>query len=753
MSRFNFKFKKNSKEIFIDLAIVGVMLSLVLVGSVFLWISTLEIPDLSTFEERRVLQSTKIYDRTGEILLYDLHQDVKRTLVPYEEISRNIKNASVAIEDDTFFQHLGVRPFAIIRSMINNMKNGGSPFDGAGGSTITQQVIKNSILVQEKTLTRKIKEAILALRLEQALTKEQILNHYLNESPYGGTIYGVEEASQAFFGKKASDVTLAEAAYLAALPQAPTRFSPYGNNRDDLEARKNLVLDKMLEHDFVTKEEYQAARDEVVEFLPQAATGIRAPHFVMYIREQLARQYGEEALAERGFRVITTLDYDLQAEAERIVKENALINEPKFNASNAALVAIDPTTGDLLTMVGSRDYFDEEIDGNYNIALADRQPGSSFKPFVYAAAFLKGYTPATTLFDVQTQFSTTCESNNFTSDDGCYSPVNYDGAFRGPISMRNALAQSLNIPAVKTLYLAGVAPALKIARDAGITTLTDPKRYGLTLVLGGGEVKLLELTGAYGIFANEGRKYPTRSILRIEDSHGVVIEEGKPQDQQVLDREIALQISDVLSDNVARTPLYGANSLLNFGAKDVAAKTGTTNDKRDAWIVGYTPNLVVGAWAGNNDNRSMSEISGLIITPLWRQFMDVALAKIDSGSFPEPAAVPYDIKPVLRSNGLAMDATTVATDLLASSTPTGNDVIQAVLNNTHSILHYVIKDDPRGPYPSNPYDDGQYRLWEYGVTAWKQEKYGNILNPSSNTDNNSNEEESDDGGDNVGRQQ
>ncbi len=745
MSRFNFKnfkFKKTHKELLIDFAIGGVMVGLVIVGVGFLWISSLEIPDLSTFEERRVLQSTKIYDRTNEILLYDLHQDVKRTLVPYEEISRHIKNATVAIEDDTFFEHWGVRPFSIMRAAISNLQ-GGDLLGGQGGSTITQQVIKNSILVQEKTLTRKIKEAILALRLEQSLTKEQILNHYLNESPYGGTLYGVEEASQSFFGKKAADVSLAQAAYLAALPQAPTRFSPYGNNREALEARKNLVLDKMLQHDFITEEEHKAAKEETVEFLPQATTGIRAPHFVMYIREQLARQYGEEALAERGFRVITTLDYELQAEGEKIVKENALKNEPAFNASNAALVAIDPKSGDILTMVGSRDYFDEEIDGNYNIALADRQPGSSFKPFVYAAAFLKGYTPATTLFDVQTQFSTTCQPNNFTSEDGCYSPVNYDGFFRGPISMRNALAQSLNIPAVKALYLAGVGPSLKIARDAGITTLTDPSRYGLTLVLGGGEVKLLELTGAYGIFANEGKKYPTRSILRIEDSHGVAIEETKPQDEQVLEREVALQISDVLSDNVARTPLYGANSLLNFGDKDVAAKTGTTNDKRDAWIVGYTPNLVVGAWAGNNDNQSMSEISGLIITPLWRQFMDVALAKIDSDSFPEPAAIPSDIKPVLRSNGLAIDATTIAAGLFEGSDTSGTDVVQALYDNTHSILHYVIKDDPRGPYPSNPYADGQYALWEYGVTAWKQQRYGGILNTSSSTDSGNNDDDED----------
>jgi 1A family penicillin-binding protein len=734
------RFKKHSKEILIDIAIGSVMVVLVLSGIVFLWISTLEIPDLSTFEERRVLQSTKIYDRTGEILLYDLHQDVKRTIVPYEEISRHIKNATVAIEDDTFFQHWGVRPFSILRAALSNLQ-GGDLLGGQGGSTITQQVIKNSILVQEKTLTRKIKEAILALRLEQTLTKDEILSHYLNESPYGGTIYGVEEASQVFFGKKASDITLAQAAYIAALPQAPTRFSPYGNNRDALEARKNLVLDKMLEHSFISEEEHQAAKAEVVEFLPQATTGIRAPHFVMYIREQLARQYGEEALAERGFRVVTTLDYELQAEAEKIVNENALKNETTYNASNAALVAIDPTNGDLLTMVGSRDYFDEKIDGNFNIALADRQPGSSFKPFVYAAAFQKGYTPATTLFDVKTQFSTACEPSDFTSENGCYSPVNYDGNFRGPISMRNSLAQSLNIPAVKTLYLAGVSAALKIARDAGITTLTDPKRYGLTLVLGGGEVKLLELTGAYGIFANEGNKYPTRSILRIEDAHGVVIEEANPQAQPVLERDIALQISDVLSDNVARTPLYGSNSLLYFGGKDVAAKTGTTNDKRDAWIVGYTPKIVVGAWAGNNDNQSMSEISGLIITPLWRAFMDVALAKIDSPDFPEPAAIPNNIKSVLRSNGQVINATAIATELMASSSTSGSDVIGALMSNTHSILHYVNKDDPQGPYPTNPASDPQYVLWEYGVTAWKQQQYGGLIASSTIEENVDDDEE------------
>lgn len=728
---------KKHKELIIDAFIVFFVLGLVGAGALFIWISTLDIPDLSTFEQRRVLQSTKIYDRTGDILLYDLHQDVKRTIVPYEQISRNIKNATVAIEDDTFFEHWGVRPFAILRSMIANMSDGGNPFSGAGGSTITQQVIKNSILVQEKTLTRKIKEAILAIRLEQVLSKEEILNHYLNESPYGGTIYGVEEASQAYFGKKAADLTLAEAAYLAALPQAPTYYSPYGNNREALDKRKNLVLERMLKLDFITQEEHDQAKNEEVNFLPQATSGIRAPHFVMYIREELAKQYGEEALAERGFRVITTLDYDLQAAAEGIVKDNALKNESKFNASNAALVALDPKTGEMLTMVGSRNYFDDKIDGNYNVALAERQPGSSFKPFVYAAAFVKGYTPETTLFDVQTQFSTNCDPSNFTSEEGCYSPVNYDNKFRGPVSMRNALAQSLNIPAVKALYLVGINNALKLAHDAGITTLNDPKRYGLTLVLGGGEVKLVDMVGAYSIFADEGVKHQTKTILRIEDSKGNVIENNETPDEgrRVLDKEVALQISDVLSDNVARTPLYGSNSLLYFGDRDVAVKTGTTNDKRDAWILGYTPNIVVGAWAGNNDNSSMSEISGLIISPLWRQFMDVALVKLDNESFPEPAAIDSSIKPILRSGGIAVDSASVAENILNGNN--GNDVIQTLYNNTHSILYYVNKDDPRGPIPNNPASDPQFILWEYGVTAWKNSQYQGMKATSNTNDNSS----------------
>lgn len=726
--------KKHWKDIIIDGALVLFVGGLVATGALFLWVSSLDIPDLSAFEERRVLQSTKIYDRTGEILLYDLHQDVRRTIVPFEDISYHIKNATVAIEDDEFYNHWGVDVSAIFRAALSNL-TAGDLLGGQGGSTITQQVVKNSILQRDKTLSRKVKEAILALRLEQALTKDEILSHYLNESPYGGTIYGVEEASQAFFGKSAADVTLGEAAYLAALPQSPTRYSPYGNNKELLDQRQKLVLERMKVNNFITQEEYDAAIQEEVNFLPQAVSGIRAPHFVMYIREQLVQKYGEEALAERGYRVITTLDYELQEKAEEIVKRKAEFNTETYNATNAGLVAIDPQTGDVLVMVGSRDYFDEDIDGNFNVTLASRQPGSSIKPFVYASAFTKGYTPETVVYDVRTQFSTACEPWELTSEPPCYSPNNYNNKFKGAITLRNALPQSLNIPAVKVLYLTGIKDAIKLATDMGITTLNDPDRLGLTLVLGGGEVKLLEHTGAYGVFANEGVRATRRSILRIEDTQGNIIEETPVEEERVLDRDIALTISDILSDNNARAPLWGYNSLVYFGERDVAAKSGSTNDLRDAWIMGYTPNIAVGAWVGNNDNSRMGGgLSGLITTPMWREFMDIALEKVEDVDFPEPPATPSDIKPVLR--GQIFDQKALLESLLSGSTTPD---VQGITSNIHSILHYVNKSDPRGPYPSNPASDGQYGNWEYGVKKWAEEQYGTaLLNVSQN--NNSQEQ-------------
>ena len=714
---------ERAKQIIIDVLIVGFAAGILLAAGLLLWVSTLEIPDLSSFEERRVLQSTKIYDRTGEVLLYDLHQDVRRTVVPFEEISRHIKNATVAIEDDQFYTHHGIDLRAIMRAALANLR-AGDLLGGQGGSTITQQVVKNAVLEREKTLTRKVKEAILSVKIERTLSKDEILGIYLNESPYGGTIYGVEEAAQAFFGKPAADVTLPEAAYLAALPQAPTYLSPYGSNREDLDRRAALVLDRMRLNDFISEEEYEEAKASEVSFQPQVVSGIRAPHFVMYVREQLARTFGEEALGERGLRVITTLDWDLQSAAEEIVAERAASNEERFNASNAGLVATDPKTGDLLVMVGSRDYFSEEIDGNFNVALAERQPGSSIKPFVYATAFRKGYLPQTTVFDLRTQFSPRCAPDSPSSESPCYSPNNYNGQFKGPISLRNALAQSLNIPAVKVLYLAGVRDSLKLAADMGLTTLNDPERYGLTLVLGGGEVRLLDMTHAYGVFGNEGVRATPRSILRIEDSRGDIIQETAVETSRVLERNVALLMSDVLSDNVARAPLWGSNSLIHFPNRDVAAKSGSTNNLRDAWIMGYTPNLAVGAWVGNNDNEPMGGgLSGLITTPLWRDFMDIALASTSEESFAQPQVNLEGVKPILRGN--YVDA---GQFLNTTSTGDGPRIdFSALSANIHTILHFVDRDDPLGPYPTNPARDPQYQNWEYAVQRWNQNTFGALL--------------------------
>ncbi len=720
------KWLKNlsTKEVLVDIGIIIFALSVVISAGILIWVSTLEIPDLSSFEERRILQSTKIYDRTGEILLYDLHQDVKRTVIPFTNISRHIKNATVAIEDDQFYNHHGIEPTAIIRAVLTNFFEG-DLLGGQGGSTLTQQVIKNSVLKREKTVTRKVKEWILSIKLERVISKDEILGIYLNESPYGGTIYGVEEASQSFFAKSANDVTPAEAAYLASLPQAPTYLSPYGSNKEDLDARQKLTLSKMHEQGFLDDDEYEAAKNEEVVFQPQAVTGIRAPHFVMFIREQIVKKYGEEAISERGLRVITTLDWDLQKEAEKIVAEYGAVNVTKFKADNAGLVATDPKTGDLLVMVGSRDYFSEEIDGNFNTTIALRQPGSAIKPFIYATAFSKGYLPETIVYDVKTQFSPLCPATSGSSESPCYAPNNYNHKFLGPVSLRNALAQSLNIPAVKVLYLAGIKDSLKLASDMGLTTLTDPDRYGLTLVLGGGEVRLLDMTYAYGVFANEGIVATPRSIIRVEDSRGNIIDENKVETKRVLDENATRMISDILSDNVARTPLWGANSLVNFPNRSVASKTGSTNTLRDAWLMGYAPNISVGTWVGNNDNSPMGGgLSGLIVTPMWRKFIDYALEKLPEESFTQPTINTVGVKPILRGEYL-----NISTDDLLNLQATLNsgeqvNVAEIYNKNIHNILHFVDRKNPTGPAPTNPRSDQQYENWEYGVQAWKNETYG-----------------------------
>lgn len=681
-----------------ELMVYGVGAGFFLGGVVFLWAGTLQLPDLSTLQEIKTEQSVKLYDRTGEVLLFDLHSDARRTLVPLSAVSPYIQQAVIAIEDPEFYTHKGIKPTAILRAIFTNLLQS-ELLSGQGGSTITQQVIKLSVLTSDKTITRKLKEWVLAMKLEEAMEKDQILELYLNQAPYGGVLYGVEEASMVFFGKHASDVTLIEAAYLAAVLPAPTRLSPYRTDADSglnsrLETRKNLVLDKMYEHGYITTLERDEAKVAQVEFLPPRDTSIIAPHFVFYVEQYLEEKYGEEALQRGGWRVITTLDAELQAEAEKIVFRHAMSNVEAFNATNMAMVGIDPQNGNILTMVGSRNYFDEEIPGAYNVAAAEpgRQPGSAFKPFAYAEALRKGYTPDTVVFDVRTQFSTACAPTNMTSEGNCYSPVNYDNNFRGPMSLRNALAQSINVPAVKVLYLAGLSDVLRLAKAMGITTLADPARYGLTLVLGGGEVTPLDLTSAYGVFANNGVRFEPTAILRVEDPSGRIIEENsQPFGSQVLEPEVAEQINDILSDTGAAAPL-GLGGYRTF-SQDVALKTGTTNDYRDAWIVGYTPNLAVGVWAGNNDNSPMERrTGGLIVAPAWSEFMRFALSKRPVQAFTRSQWA-YPDKAVLRGNW---------------SIPGRDGVV-------HEILYWVDKDNPTGPIPYNPASDPQFEYWDLPV--------------------------------------
>ncbi len=704
------------------LILLGISAMLIFIGLLALWVATLQIPDLNSFQTRKVIASTKIYDRTGSILLYDTGTNAKMTFAALSDISPFVQKGTIAIEDSNFYNNVGVEPLSILRAVLADFISGGFK---QGASTITQQVVKNSLLTQDKTITRKIKEWVLAIKLSHSIPKDRILEIYLNETPYGGTIYGVEEASQTFFGKPAKDLTLGQAAYLSAIPQAPTYYSPYGIHKDALDLRHRVVLNRMKELGLVSEAERISATNEKVQFLSKGAGGIRAPHFVMFVRDYLIQKYGEDVVNNKGLRVITTLDYDMQQKAEEVVTKFGPTLATNFNASNTAMVAIDPKTGDILTMVGSRNYFDAKIDGNYNVAIAQRQPGSTFKPFVYTTLFKKGYTPETILFDAQTEFSTLCTQEGKPknpSDDPkkvCYMPGEYDDTFQGPLTVRQALAQSRNVPAVKALYLAGIPGSIKTAHDLGVTSLNDPDRYGLTLVLGGGEVSLLDLTSAYGVFANDGTRNPYRSILEVDDSRGVVLEKIATNPSQVLQPEIARQISSILSDTSVR--MASLKPIGESVGRPVAIKTGTTNDYRDVWTVGYTSDLVVGAWAGNNDNVPMQHnVAGLIISPLWGAFMSQVAKNYPPSDFQDPPQPLRDNKPVLRGvwqGGKSYKIDTVSGKLATQYTPP-ETTREIVFDDVHTILQWVNKDDPRGPSPANPSQDSQYQSWEYGVRKW-----------------------------------
>jgi len=686
---------------------------LLLVAGVFAYYAK-DLPSPSKLTNRQVIESTKIYDRTGDHLLYEIHGEERRTQIPFTDMGDIIKAATISAEDQSFYQHHGIYFKSILRAAIYDLMG---RHISQGGSTITQQLIKNTVLTPEQTLTRKVKEVILAVELEQKFSKDQILEMYLNEIPYGSNAYGVQAAAQTFFGKDAKNLTLSEAALIASLPKAPTYYSPYGSNTEELKARQEYVLDQMAKLGYITADEARAAKqaDILAEVRP-FQENIQAPHFVMYVKELLVEKYGEQQVEEGGMKVYTTLDWEKQQMAEGAVRQGA-VNNAKYRSTNAALVAMDPKTGQILAMVGSRDYFDKTIDGNVNVAIRPRQPGSSFKPYVYATAFKKGYTPDTMLFDVETNFGT---------KDNPYIPEDYDNKFRGPVKMKDALAMSLNIPAVETLYLAGVNNSINTAQSMGITTLQNPSRYGLSLVLGGGEVTLLDHVNAFGTFATSGVHHDKSAILKIEDSHGSVLDQYIPRQEKVLDTNVCAQLDSILSDNHLRAPIFGSNTPLRFDDRPVAVKTGTTNEWRDAWTVGYTPSLVAGVWAGNNNNSPMAQGADGVYTaaPIWRAFMDKALVNMVVEKFPDAPQIKTG-KDILDGNlpdssdkGIDVCKINKDTFCLANDSCPDSKRKKKKILVAHSILYWVDKDNPRGPVPKNPDQDPQFSAWEKAIQNW-----------------------------------
>lgn len=719
------KRKKQLKKLYRRVFYVGgiaILAGFILLAMLVAWYSR-DLPDPNNLQERAIAQSTQIYDRTGEHLLYEIHGDQNRTLIKLEELPEYVVWATLVLEDRDFYSHHGFNIQGVMRSVLSNIFKG----TRVGGSTITQQFVKNSILSTEKTYTRKLKELILSIQIERKFSKDEILQMYFNEIPYGSTNYGIEAASQSYFGHTAKELTLSEAATLAALPQSPTR---YLNEQEFLMGRRDYALEQMAKLGYITEEEAEIAKAEEVKIRPRV-DNIQAAHFVFYVKEVLTEKYGDRAVEQGGLKVISTLDYDKQGIAERAVREHVEDRGESLGFSNGALVALDPKNGQVLAMVGSKDFFDEKIDGQVNVALRPRQPGSSFKPVVYTQGFIEGYTPETVLWDVFTSFKTAIQP---------YEPHNYDLSERGPVTVRMALQGSLNIPAVKMLYLAGIDDVLDFAEKLGYTTFGDRSRFGLSLVLGGGEVKLIEHTNAYAAFADEGTHHEINPILKVEDPWGKVLEEWEESDaggEKILNEEVARTITNVLSDNNARAAVFGTGSKLQLGTRPVAAKTGTTNDYRDGWTLGYTPSLVAGVWVGNNDNSEMARgVGGSVgAAPIWNRFMNEALEGSEIEYFTAPPANDAT-KAVL--TGKSAEETVVKIDKasgrLATEYTPETYVEERTYREAHCILHYVDKDNPRGSIPSNPSIDPQYDNWEAAVKKWVEEEGGEYVSEEPPTE-------------------
>ncbi len=650
----------------------------------------------------RIAQTSVIYDRTGTVVLYEVHGEENRKSVPHDAIPDVVRRATIAAEDDAFYTHFGIDPFSIARAVKENFLRNTL---AQGGSTITQQLARNVFLSREKTLKRKVREAVMALKIERAFTKDEILDMYLNVIPYGANAYGIEAAAETYFGKRALDLTLDEAALLAALPKAPTTFSPYGTHTNRLLARQKMILERMRELGLAPQPDIDRALEvDTLTKIRPLRTPIRAPHFVFAVLEDLERRYGRTMVERGGLHVITTLDMALQHTAEDVVARS-IPHVQRWGASNVALVAVEPRSGAVRAMVGSKDYYAQDIDGQVNVTTRLRQPGSAFKPFAYAAAFAKGYQPETLVWDVLTDFGPDGTGKR-------YMPRNYSGRFHGAVSLRDALAQSLNVPAVKVLYLAGIDPTIDLATAMGITTLTQRDRYGLALVLGGAEVRPVEMAGAYAVFANDGVRAPQHMIARVTNSAGDVLFDAARDiaPRRVLAADVARKINAVLSDANARIHAFGRNNALTVPGRTAAAKTGTTQNFRDAWTVGYTPSLSVAVWVGNNDNRPMrpGASGGTVAAPVWREFMMHALKDAPVERFTPYTPVATTI-PML---GGRLVGTRVAEPAVVGAKAKKKDRRKQTTRVVyHTILHYVVKDDPLSGGTPN-YRDVMYRRWE-----------------------------------------
>ncbi len=605
------KTKKKSRGLISRYCLILILLFLLSAFGSLLFVLFRDLPSPTKLKTAEFPVSTKIFDRNGK-LLYEVYAEQKRTPIKLEAVPEHLIQATTAIEDKDFYKHRGFSYRGISRALFNIVFHRRLQ----GGSTITQQLVKTALLTPERTLRRKIREAVLALVTEIIYTKDEIIQMYLNQVPYGGEAWGIEAATEKYFAKKASELTLAEAAFLAGLPRAPTRYSPFGSHPELAKIRQEQVLRRMSEDQYITKEAFEEATQASLFFAPQR-TDIKAPHFVMYVKEILTEKYGQRTVEQGGLRVKTTLDLDLQALVQETVASD-VAKLKKSKISNGAALVTKPKTGEILAMVGSKDYWAEDIDGKVNVTLASRQPGSAIKPINYSLGFLNGYSPATVLLDIPTCFAVPGQP--------LYCPHNFDGSYRGPIQVRFALGNSVNLAAVKMLYLNGVEGMVELARKMGIESFEDPARYGLSLTLGGGEVRMTEMATAFGVFANSGIRVDLNPILEVKDYQGNILEEFESKEgERVLPMEITYLISHILLDNNARAGVFGASSHLVIPDHAVSVKTGTTNDRRDNWTVGYTPSYLTVVWSGNNDNSPTWTFGATGAAPTWNKIMRAVL--------------------------------------------------------------------------------------------------------------------------------